>query len=359
MVFLHRGSFIRGHKSEPDLSPKFLVRYEVIIVTFNYRLGPYGFLCVSEPGFNNQGLKDQMLALEWIKDNIAAFGGDANRVTAFGQSAGSMSLDIQLLGKEGLVNRVILQSGTALTSWLITEQNDSIALNIADRLGYDGDDVKEAIKFLSSKDPLDVITTANEIMFFGHRHPYTRPCVETVGEDAILKDYPMNLDPKVKGMDVMIGHTNKEAKFMYADDTNKEFYRNYNFEEELAFVFKDIADADTVRRFYIGDKVLNEDLQSPILDYGSDLAFNYPAERSVERFLKAGAKRVYRYMFSYDGGRNWARLSRNFTSDGASHGDDTAYLFDMSMFSEVPPSEEDQKVIDALTTMWTNFAKYG
>ncbi|KAJ8706772.1 hypothetical protein PYW07_012850 [Mythimna separata] len=359
MVYLHGGAFVRGQKTELDLSPKFLVRHDVIVVTFNYRVGPYGFLCVSEAEYNNQGLKDQLLALQWVKDNVAAFGGDVNRITAFGQSAGAMTLDIQLLGTEGLVNRAIIQSGSALTTWMATEKDDSLLLYVADRLGYDGDDLKEAINFLSTVDPLEVIETANEVMIFGHGHPRTRPCVEGKGDDVILEDFPINLQPKVKGMDIMIGHTNKEAKFMYADDSNKEFYRNYDFEEELSFIFEEIPDVDTVRHFYIGDKVLNEDLQSVILDYGSDLAFNYPATRSVDRYVKAGAKNVFRYMFSYEGGRNKHKILRNFTADGASHGDDTSYLFDSSMFKDTPPSEEDQKIIDALTTMWTNFAKYG
>ncbi|KAJ8704764.1 hypothetical protein PYW08_012084 [Mythimna loreyi] len=359
MVYFHGGAFIRGQKSERELSPKFLVRHDVIVVTFNYRVGAYGFLCVSEPELNNQGLKDQLLAMKWIKDNIAAFGGDVNRITAFGHSAGAMSLDIQLLGTEGLVHRAIVKSGSALTTWVVTEQDDTLVLNVADRLGYEGDDLKEAVKFLSTIDPLEVIETANDVMFFGFGHPHTRPCIEGKVNDAVLEDFPINLQPKVKGMDIMIGHTSKEAKFMYADNSNNDFYRNYEFEEELGFIFEDIPDVDTVKHFYIGDRVISEELQSVILDYGSDLAFNYPADMTVDRYINARANKVFRFMFSYEGGRNKAKISRNFTSDGVSHGDDTAYLFDVPMFRDTTPSEDDQKIIDAMTTMWTNFAKYG
>uniref|UniRef100_A0A2A4JHL2 Carboxylesterase type B domain-containing protein n=1 Tax=Heliothis virescens TaxID=7102 RepID=A0A2A4JHL2_HELVI len=358
MVFFPGGSFVKIQKTKDDYSPKFLIRHDVIIVTFNYRVGPYGFLCLSKPGYNNQGLKDQILALNWVKENIAAFGGDVDRITAFGQSAGSMSLDIHILNNEGFVNRVILQSGVAVSPWVVTEENDGFIFDIAKELGYNFDNVHEAIEVLYTKDPLEVIRVSNDLIYFGNKNPVTRPCVEK-GDNTILKDFPINLKPKVKNLDIMLGHTNKEAKFVYADNSNPDYYKNYDFKDELSFVFREEVDSDVVRQFYIGDSPLSEELQSLILDYGSDIAFNYPAEQSVERYVKAGARSVCKYVFSYEGGRNRAKINKNFTADGASHGDDTSYLFDMKMFEGLQPSEEDQRIIDAMTTMWTNFAKYG
>ncbi|VVD03539.1 unnamed protein product [Leptidea sinapis] len=78
--------------------PKFLVRHDVILVTLNYRVGPYGFMC---PGTKrvpeSQGIKDQLFALEWVRDNIEAFGRDVENINVFGPSAGAMSIEIQLL----------------------------------------------------------------------------------------------------------------------------------------------------------------------------------------------------------------------------------------------------------------------
>ncbi|KAJ8735091.1 hypothetical protein PYW08_014341 [Mythimna loreyi] len=360
MVYIHGGSFVLGSKAMADLSPKFLIRHDVVIVSINYRLGPYGFLCISEPGFSNQGLKDQVLALKWIKDNIEAFGGDSKTITAFGQSAGAMTLDVQLLTNENLVQRAIMQSGSALTTWVIATQNDSIPLNIAGNLGYDGDDVKGALDYLSNKDPLDVMQATHNARIVSRRgHPLTRPCVETVGEDAHLTDFPVNLQPKVSGMDLMIGHTNKEVMFLYPKQSDKAYYENYSFGDELIKDFDGIYDEDTIRHFYVGDQALSSNLQSDIFDFGTDFVFCYPTERTVDRYLKAKANKVYRYVFSYEGGRNRVKISLNFTSPGACHGDDLGYLFDMNLFANKAPNKEDQRMIDTMTTMWTNFAKYG
>ncbi|PZC73036.1 hypothetical protein B5X24_HaOG200156 [Helicoverpa armigera] len=359
MVFFPGGAFVRVQKTREEYSPKFLIRHDVILVTFNYRVGAYGFLCLSEPGYNNQGLKDQVLAVNWIKDNIAAFGGDVNRITAFGQSAGSMSLDIHLLNFEGFFNRVILQSGVAISPWVVTDENDRFIYNVAKELGHHFDNVTEVIKFLSTKDPLEVIRASNEHLYFRNRNPVPRPCVEKIGNDMTLKDFPINLEPKVKNIDIMVGHTNKEVKFVYPDNARPDFYRNYDFKDELLFVFPEDINSDIVQQFYIGDETLSEELQSSILDYSSDFAFSYPAEKSVERYINAGARSVYKYMFSYEGGRNRVSINRNFTAKGASHSDDTTYIFDNEMFEGMQPSEKDQRIIDAMTTMWTNFAKYG
>lgn len=72
--------------------PDYIVQEGVILVTFNYRLGPIGFLSVGGDAPGNAGLKDQVLALKWVRDNIAAFGGNPNDVTIFGQSAGGASV---------------------------------------------------------------------------------------------------------------------------------------------------------------------------------------------------------------------------------------------------------------------------
>ncbi|XP_022828467.1 bile salt-activated lipase-like isoform X2 [Spodoptera litura] len=355
MVYIHGGSFIRGSKMMVNLSPKFLIRNDVIIVSINYRLGPYGFLCVSAPGYSNQGLKDQILALKWVKDNIEAFGGDTTKITAFGQSAGAMTLDLQLLTNKDLVQRVIIQSGTALTTWVIGKRNDSIPVNLASKLGYSGDDVHEALNYLADKEPMDIIQAGVDTGI-SNAHPLTKPCVETVGDNAYLTDFPVNLQPQVEGMDIMIGHTNKEVMFIYPKD-NKEYYENYRFAEELEQGFNVVFDEDNVRHFYTGDQVLSLESQNDIFDFGTDFVFAYPTERSVNRYLKANANKVYRYLFAYEGGRNKNKLLGNFTAPGACHGDDIGYLFEMDTFKGEVPNKDDQKMIDVMTTMWTNFAK--
>src|SRR5262249_1860194 len=119
MVWLHGGAFVMGSGSSPLYSGRRLVRRgDVVVVTLNYRLGALGALNLRalRPGdagaCGNQGLQDQIAALQWVRDNIAEFGGDPEKVTVFGESAGAMSVGT-LLGvprAQGLFHRAILQS---------------------------------------------------------------------------------------------------------------------------------------------------------------------------------------------------------------------------------------------------------
>ena len=117
MVWIHGGALLIGSNNYNENGPKHFMKKEIVMVTVNYRLGPLGFLSMgtdSVPG--NVGLRDQNMALKWVKKNIAAFGGDPNSVTLFGESAGSLSVALHLISpmSEGLFHRIILQSGTAL-----------------------------------------------------------------------------------------------------------------------------------------------------------------------------------------------------------------------------------------------------
>lgn len=122
MVWIHGGGFVFGAGSQAVYeSPGFALRGDVVVVTINYRLGAFGWLALPELGaeeggvIGNQGLLDQIAALEWVRDCIDRFGGDPANVTIFGESAGAMSVGT-LLGTPraaGLFGRAILQSGAA------------------------------------------------------------------------------------------------------------------------------------------------------------------------------------------------------------------------------------------------------
>eukprot|EP00095_Tigriopus_kingsejongensis_P010537 maker-scaffold349_size200065-snap-gene-1.20 protein:Tk10537 transcript:maker-scaffold349_size200065-snap-gene-1.20-mRNA-1 annotation:"esterase fe4" len=115
MVFIHGGALLSGSSASSVFGPNYLLDFDVVLVTINYRLGPLGFLTLPEGSFTgNQGVRDQILALEWVQANIHHFGGDPNRVTIFGESAGSWSVAQLLTSPEanGLFHRAIGQSGT-------------------------------------------------------------------------------------------------------------------------------------------------------------------------------------------------------------------------------------------------------
>ena len=116
LVWIHGGAFVNGNSAVPMYDGHAFARDGVVLVTINYRLGVDGFALLPDaPAPANRGLLDQVAALEWVRDNIAAFGGDPARVTIFGESAGGMSVTT-LLGMpraRGLFGGVIAQSGSA------------------------------------------------------------------------------------------------------------------------------------------------------------------------------------------------------------------------------------------------------
>jgi para-nitrobenzyl esterase len=114
MVWIHGGAFSNGNSAVPIYDGHAFARDGVVLVSINYRLGVDGFALLPDAP-PNRGLLDQIAALEWVRDNIAAFGGDASNVTIFGESAGAMSVST-LLGMpraHGLFGKVIAQSGAA------------------------------------------------------------------------------------------------------------------------------------------------------------------------------------------------------------------------------------------------------
>ncbi|ETN67020.1 juvenile hormone esterase [Anopheles darlingi] len=120
MVFFHGGGWQCGSGTRSFYGPDFLLEHDVIYIGANFRLGPLGFLSTEQedcPG--NNGLKDQSLVLRWVRDNIAAFGGNPHLVTVFGESAGGASGTYHMMSplSQGLFHRVISQSGVNLNAW--------------------------------------------------------------------------------------------------------------------------------------------------------------------------------------------------------------------------------------------------
>lgn len=112
-VWIHGGAFVNGSGAVPTYDGSAFARDGVVCVTINYRLGVDGFVQFPDDGPANRGLLDQVAALRWVQENIAAFGGDPSRVTIGGESAGAMSVACQLAlpSARGLFSRAILQSG--------------------------------------------------------------------------------------------------------------------------------------------------------------------------------------------------------------------------------------------------------
>lgn len=164
MFWIHGGGYSFGSGNTFLYGPDYLVAEDVVLVTFNYRLGPLGFLTAGPHAPGNQGLKDQILALKWVQNNIAAFGGDPKAVTIFGESAGASSVQMLLLSplSEGLFHRAISESGSALNPWSLGESSPNRAIRLAHNLGYDGtsNDTEEILDFLKRMPAMRLVDAA-------------------------------------------------------------------------------------------------------------------------------------------------------------------------------------------------------
>lgn len=361
LVWIHGGGFSFGFSGRYLYGPKFLVKNDIILVTINYRLGPYGFMCLGTPEVpGNQGLKDQLLALRWINDNIESFGGDVNKITIMGESAGGMSVDLHVYSaQETLFRSIIMESGTAFLPGLLTEPKPELSLKLSEKLGFITDDVSQALTFLSSIDPHLIIAAASTLDRF-------LPCIENQFDntESFITDHPVNMEiPKARNMPILIGFNDNEMIGNYANQ-DSEFYEMQNgiFAERLKsdFNFNDdiLSEMEIfVRHFYIGDEKITEELKFILADIHSDFSYNHPTGRSVVNYIKNRASNIYHYVFSYNGGRNFVKRKNNVTIGGAAHADEIGYLFDISFWHE-KPALQDQLILDRMTTMWANFVKY-
>ena len=165
MVWIHGGGFTVGQGSYTNSDGRRLAaRAGVVVVTVNYRLGVFGFLphrllSAEDPAYpasGNYGIQDQTAALRWVRDNIAAFGGDPGNVTVFGQSAGAVSVCAQLVSPQaaGLFHRAIIQSGPCATPLSSMQAASVLGEQLAAGLGCaDGDD---QLACMRSRDALEV-----------------------------------------------------------------------------------------------------------------------------------------------------------------------------------------------------------
>ncbi|KOB76381.1 Uncharacterized protein OBRU01_05844 [Operophtera brumata] len=367
VVYIHGGAFIEGSGGDGMSSPKYLMPHDIIYVSINYRIGIYGFMCTDSPKApGNVGLKDQLAALRWINEHIESFGGDDSKITIFGESAGGMSVHLHLLSRfEKLFDQAIIQSGPSTSPFTIVDRNNDVALKIAESLGFVTDDVEDAIDFISKTDVNLTIAAGAQLESIStgySNEPLTKPCVEKEfeGIERFIEQNPnVAIPEKAKTTKVIIGICSQEMLFLHGRQT-EEFYTNYSFKDLLQFGF-DVTNfndmSEALRHFYIGEETQGIEVANYITSFASDFVFNHPTQRAIDAMVEVGPKAVYHYMFSYKGDRSMDP-DLNSTLRGVAHASDLAYLFDID-FIDGDISEADQLTINRLTTMWTNFAKYG
>ncbi|KAL1116578.1 hypothetical protein AAG570_005050, partial [Ranatra chinensis] len=183
MIWLHGGNWKFGSGSEKMYGPHHILDKDVVLVTINYRLGPLGFSSFEDelyPG--NLGLKDQRAAFLWVRRNIRPFGGDPDKVTLFGQSAGGASVHFHMLSpmSAGLFRSCVSESGTALAPWALAQpgQVREKTLKLASMLNCSSSSLQFTIECMSSVPAYKLIEAQQRFDLLDQELVLFRPVVE-------------------------------------------------------------------------------------------------------------------------------------------------------------------------------------
>lgn len=374
MFFIHGGGYYQGSGSKFLYGPEFLAPKGVILVTINYRLNIQGFLCLGikeAPG--NAAMKDQVAALKWVQRNIKAFGGDPENVTIFGESAGGASVSFHVISpmSKGLFSKAIIQSGSSLSPWGLQYRPVYMASLLARALGHH-----------KVSEPYDIYNTfmnKSEAELVIARVPRKEgnlilsevlyvPCVERKidGVEPFLTALPYDIlgQGDFNKTPLMIG-VNGEEGYLFAALENDTVIPKISFEKSLP---KDLiipsteeakAIAEKLNNIYMGEDEISQESLLKLSKYHGDVYFNNPSFIETELILRNTDKPVYNYLFNYDGWRNIPKftLGKPFAfAPGATHADELFYLFSLCL---IPPKLFEDQMIERITTLWTNFAKYG
>jgi carboxylesterase type B len=364
LVFIHGGAYYYGTKAHYD--PEFLVTKNVITVIINYRVGVLGFLCVN--GVSNLGLKDQVAALKWVRKNIAAFGGDPDNVTIAGQSAGASAAAMHLLSKSsaGLFHKAILMSGTPLSPWAFNLEPLKPAFEDARKLVVVRNE-QEVYDTFANATLGDLLKSTHDRSVNTRYFKYS-PCLDVNFPDPFFWDTPFDSiqSTSFKPLPMILGYADVEGMLFYGLNNEQDFKEwDSQFDQRLPSVFFKCPDmekkkiAKKLRSYYFGGKKISSKRIKGVVNYYSDWVAYSSVNAFIELMVQKSAP-VYSYMFSYEGGRNFAKGLFGYKTGlgGASHSDDIFYIFKPAGLT-LPLSFEDRLFIERLTTVLTNFMKFG
>jgi para-nitrobenzyl esterase len=354
MVWIHGGAFQFGSGSTPWYDGSRFVRHgEVVVVTINYRLGPLGFLYLDElfdgfSGSGNLGIADQVAALEWVRDNIAHFGGDPDNVTIFGESAGAGSVGT-LLGApsaRGLFHRAVLQSGAA--SWGLTPERATNKTRVVlDALGVEPGD-RDALMAVTAE-ALVAASAALGTEVGSDGLPYA-----PVHDGVVLPDAPLNAIAagSSAGVAVLCGTNADEMTLFAIVDPTLATMDDADVAQRLAG-FDPTLDAPSLLRTYRDHKA-GASTQDVWIAMASDGLFRIPAIRLVEAHLAHGP--AWMYLFTWATPVFGGMLK-------STHALEIPFVFDnldqpgVEMFTG--DGGERQSIADGMHAAWIAFARTG
>ena len=359
MVWIHGGAFVFGSGAMNNFSGSSFTEKGVILVSINYRLGRLGFFAfpaLSKENLNeakgNYAYMDQIAALKWVKQNIAAFGGDPNNVTIFGESAGGVSVHslLTIPNAKGLFQKAIIESGGGrdgvLTGRPIIKEGDpfypvsaeAIGINFAKRYGIEGTDAVALAK-LRSLTVAQIVDGGQESAGPGGPATYSGPILDgklvTETAESAYKTGRQALVP------IIIGSNSAEVSGGFVNARSKE---------ELLKLFTNVK--DEMNAAYDPDG--NSEFAKMLTMVNTDKVWAEPA-RFTARAYAAKGKPAYIYLFSYV-----SPSMQQMMRYGASHASEIPYVFNnVRGRNGAAVDPKDKEVAKMMNNYWTNFARTG
>jgi len=340
MVWIHGGGFTRGSGTSTAYDGEILSRKGVLVVTINYRLGVFGFLAhpelSAESGHHasgNYALLDQIAALEWVKKNIAVFGGDPNRVTIFGESAGSWAVNALMASPlaKSLFHRAIGESGASFSPMRTLAESEKGGEKLAASLGV----TQDTLKMLRAKPTDEVLKAANEQV--------VRPVVDgwVLPQDI----YTIFAQGKQNDVPLLIGNNADEGTTLapqgalvkaasYVDGVRQRYGSGA---DQFLKTYPAGSDDEAIASFYAAYR---------------DQVFGWEMRTWARMQTKTGHSPTYVYYFSRRPPGPQSQKLRAF------HAADVAYVFGTFVWP-FPWDETDHKLSDSVTSYWVNFATTG
>ncbi|KFQ41809.1 hypothetical protein N333_08576, partial [Nestor notabilis] len=375
MIWIYGGAFLLGGSQGANFFNNYLydgeeiaVRGNVIVVTINYRLGPLGFLSTGDANLpGNYGLKDQHMAIAWVKRNIKAFGGDPENITIFGESAGAVSVSLQMLSpkNKGLFRRAISQSGVGLCSWAIQKNPLTWAKKLGQSVGCPTDNTTALANCLRISNPKS-LTLAYHMQLINLPSPVVHTLALTpVIDGDFLPEMPENLFANAADIDYIAGVNNMDGHMFAGIDLpviNRPLVKItageiYNLVKGLT-VDRGERGANETYSVYTqawGKTPDQEVMKKTVVDLITDYIFLIPTQWALNLHLQnARSARTYSYLFSQP-----SRMPIYPSWVGADHADDLQYVFGKPFATPLGYLPKHRTVSKAMIAYWTNFARTG
>ena len=346
MVWIYGGAFTGGAASMAAYDGTRLAEKGVVLVTFNYRLGPFGFLAHPEltkesgKGSGNYGLQDQIAALRWVKENIAKFGGDASRVTIFGESAGGISVSMLTVSPyaKGLFQRAISESGGnfGIPRTANEAGATSPTLHVAEA---DGQRFRQALGAADLKAARDV--PAEKILAASSGGAMVRFWPVFDGDVIPGDQYKLYEAVKFNDTPILVGTNSDEGNLFVRSSTTS------GFETQVRNGYGKSADAVLAAYPHATDDQASRGAK----DLFRDSTFAWGTWAWAKLQSEKGKGKAYVYYFDH-------RTPQS--PSGANHAAEIGFVFrNLAGGRGGAPTAAETALSELMSSYWTNFAKTG